>query len=75
MTKMALCEGDLTISGSQALCDNWVIVESSVIVTVDKASTLDAVMMAEAFGAGFILVGVPLMTILGIKYVFQSLKS
>lgn len=52
---LLLCNGTLDISGTTAICSEWVSVKSDVIITPSESLPIDIDVLMAAFGGGFVV--------------------
>lgn len=73
-TYTVACDGEIQVlsTGAPSCSTPWVLVESHQDF---DPSTLDPVALAQAFGVGFVFVGVPLAVVFGARAVLKMIRS
>lgn len=73
MSGALVCDGELHVQAASPVCDGaWMLVQ---VPTPFDPSTLDPVTCAQAFGAGFIAVGTPLLACVAVRALIKMIKE
>lgn len=71
-----ICRGTMDFTGGNPVCNGeWVATAASDIANAFDVTLLDPVTVVEAFGAGFIVMGVPLLVILAGRMILGVIKD
>lgn len=73
MSGALVCDGELHVQAGAPVCDGaWMLVQ---VPTPFDPSTLDPVTSVQAFGAGFVAIGAPLLVCVGVRALIKMIKE